>query len=90
VASDGQRLKSKSSAWLIAYLCRRVKASRSRELRQTQNAQRSHQRREPLRMTHPAAVTTVGDALEEADQVSSCGLVYGGGIGFGISREKSR
>ena len=40
-----------------------------------QDPQHRHQQQEPLRVAHPTAVATVGDSLEEADQVIRSGLI---------------
>ena len=48
-----------------------------------QDPQYCHQQQEPLRIAHPAAVTTIGDGLKEADQVISSGLIDCRRKGFG-------
>ena len=40
-----------------------------------QDPEHRHQQQEPLRVTHPAAVTPIRDGLEKADQVIRCGLI---------------
>ncbi len=37
--------------------------------------QQRHQQKEPLRIPHLAAVASVGDSLEEADQIGRCGVI---------------
>ena len=49
----------------------------------TEDPEHRHQQQEPLRVTHPATVTTVRDRLEEADQVRRCRLIDCDGIGGG-------
>jgi len=49
----------------------------------TQDPQHRHQQQEPLLVAHPTAVTTIGDGLEEADQVSRNRLINCARKGFG-------
>ena len=92
MASEGQRLKSRSSAWLRASRCRRAKALEiTGAAAAAQNPQHRHQQQEPLRVTHPAAVAAnsfgegfaYGDGLEEADQVIRNSLIDYSKTGFG-------
>ena len=75
VASEGQRLKSRPRAWFRALRCRLAKASRSRDPAAAQDSEHSHQQQEPLWVTDATPKTSIGDRLEEADQISRCKLI---------------
>ncbi len=84
MASDGQRLKSRSRAWLSASRCRLAKASRSRELRQPLRIpSTATSKQEPLREANSTPVAAIGDGLEEADQNIRNGLIGCSRAGLG-------
>ena len=53
-----------------------------------ENPEHRHQQQVPLRVTHPPAVTAVGDRLEETDQVDRCVLLICAAKGFGHGGER--
>ena len=48
-----------------------------------QDSEHRHQQQEPLRVTHPPAVTAIGDRLEEGDQIIRCAQISYSGADFG-------